>query len=544
MPKQTHSHWWENATIYQIYPRSFMDSDANGIGDLAGVLLRLDYLKTLGVDAIWFSPIHPSPMKDFGYDVADYTAIHPDFGTLSDFDKLLKAAQDQGIRIILDLVPNHTSDQHAWFIESRSSLTNPKRDWYIWKDPNPQGEPPNNWQSFFGGSAWEWDSTTQQYYLHNFLKEQPDLNWRNPEVKQAMFDGIRFWLDRGVAGFRIDVIDVMLKDVLFRDEPPNPDYNPATDTDRMKNRIVYSAYQEEVHALIQEMRTVFDEYEDRVMIGEVDYTLGLAKLASYYGEGNELHLPFNFRPLMMTRDQTPTATELMAYITEYDRTLGENNTPNWVFGNHDTARLASRVQQAVRAYAMLMLTLRGAAFIYYGEELGMVDVEIAHADMQDPFGINFPSQGRDRCRTPMQWDSSPNGGFSSAEAKTWLPLAPNHQSVNVFVQQRDPHSILSLYRKLLLLRRTLPPLSHGSYIPFENPPQDVVAYWRKTEREEVLLIVLNLSPVERDIDLKRTDSASILLSTELDRQEEVTLGCIPLRPYEGVILRIFANLGI
>ena len=544
MSKQAHTQWWKQATIYQIYPRSFMDSDANGIGDLAGVLLRLDYLKALGVDAIWFSPIHPSPMKDFGYDVADYTAIHPDFGSLSDFDKLLKAAQERGIRIILDLVPNHTSDQHAWFIQSRSSITHPKRGWYIWKDPSPEGTVPNNWQAFFGGSAWEYDPTTQQYYLHSFLKEQPDLNWRNPEVKQSMFDVIRFWLDRGVAGFRVDVIDFLLKDTLFRDEPLNPNYNPSTDIDRVKLQNIYSAYQEDVHVLIQEMRAVFDEYEDSVMIGEVDYGLGLDKLVRYYGEGNELHLPFNFRPLMMTRGQLPTATELMTFITDYDRAVGENKAPNWVFGNHDTPRLASRVQQAVRVYAMLMLTLRGTAFIYYGEELGMADVEIAHADMQDPFGINFPAQGRDRCRTPMQWDSSPNAGFSPAEVKTWLPLAPNYQNVNVFAQQRDPHSILSLYRKLILLRRTLPALDHGGYTPFQNPPQDVVAYWRKAEREEVLLIVLNLSSAECDVNLNRADSASILLSTELDRQEEVTLQCIPLRPYEGVILRTFTNTGI
>src|SRR4051794_8816651 len=304
--------WWQHGVIYQIYPRSFMDSNGDGVGDLPGILSRLDYLEWLGVDAVWLSPIYPSPMADFGYDVADYTGVEPLFGTLDDFDRLLADVHRRGMKLILDLVPNHTSDQHTWFLESRSSRDNPKRDWYIWHDPAPGGGPPNNWPAAFGGSAWQWDAATGQYYLHSFAVEQPDLNWRNPEVEAAVFDAIRFWLDRGVDGFRVDVIYYMIKDDLFRDDPPNPNYRPGEDPDRAQIRL-YSYNRQEVHDIVRRMRQVFDEYENRVIIGEI--YLPYAQLMRYYGPTlNEVHLPFNFQLILLAWE----AALIRDVVSEYE----------------------------------------------------------------------------------------------------------------------------------------------------------------------------------------------------------------------------------
>jgi alpha-glucosidase len=534
--------WWQTGVIYQIYPRSFMDSNNDGIGDLPGVMSKLDYLQWLGVDAIWFSPTFPSPMADFGYDVADYRDVHPDFGTLDDFDRLLAAAKERGIGIVLDLVPNHTSSQHEWFLESRSSRENPKRDWYIWKDPKPDGSPPNNWLSFFGGSAWEFDDTTGQYYLHNFLKEQPDLNWRNPEVKAAMFDAIRFWLKKGVAGFRVDVIDVMLKDEQFRDNPPDPNFNPATDPSQTQFLHVYNGYQDEVHDLIREMRSVFEEFEDRVFIGEIGYGISIEKAVSYHGKNHdELLLPFNFEPVEMTRyGSVPTAEALQAYINAYDAAVGVDNQPNWVWGNHDMPRVASRVGERRRLFAMMQLTLRGTPFIYYGEELGMENVDIPPEKEQDPFGINIPGQGRDHCRTPMQWSAEPNAGFTAPDVEPWLPLAPDYETVNVERQRTDGHSMLTLYHKLLMLRRSMTALNHGLYYPIPNPPEGLIAYARQFN-DQRLVIVLNFTDEKREVSIAGHRNGHVILSTALDRDEDADLTALALRPYEGVIVEIPAG---
>ncbi len=518
--------WWKKGIVYQIYPRSFMDSSADGIGDLRGIADRIDYLAWLGVNAIWLSPTFPSPMADFGYDVSDYTDVHPIFGTLADFDHLLSEAHAHDIRIILDLVPNHTSNQHAWFLESRSSRDNPKRNWYIWRDAQPDGSPPNNWLAYFGGSAWTWDDTTQQYYLHNFLPEQPDLNWRNPEVKEAMFNAIRFWLRRGVDGFRVDVIDRMIKDDQFRDNPPDPGYVEGESNPQWKYLRVYSENRPEVHPLIAEMRAVFDEFPDRVIIGESPYSTDPLVMTPFFGAGSkpfgdELHIPFNFALLMLPWD----ARIVRDFITAYDQSIPAHGWPNYVLGNHDRDRVATRVggEAQARVAAMLLLTLRGTPFIYYGEELGMVNVDIPPEQYQDPQGINL-GISRDPARTPMQWSAAPHAGFSSVE--TWLPVADDYQTVNIEAEQDDPRSMLALYRRLIDLRRESPALVLGDYHPLEAP-EGCIVYGRGGD----YVIALNLTH-----DLKSLDLASeIVLSTHLDREERVDH--LVLRADEGVIVR-------
>nr|MDQ2998759.1 alpha-amylase family glycosyl hydrolase [Chloroflexota bacterium] len=363
--------WWQRGIIYQIYPRSFMDSNGDGVGDLPGIVGKLDYLAALGVDAIWLSPIYPSPMADFGYDVADYTGIHPLFGTLADFDTLLAESHARGLKVMLDFVPNHSSDEHPWFIESRASRDNPKRDWYIWRDPAPGGGPPNNWLSFFGGGAWEWDAPTGQYYLHLFHTKQPDLNWRNPAVQSAMLDALHFWLDRGVDGFRVDVIWLMIKDDQFRDNPLNPDY-VAGQPPLMSQQPLYNADRPEVHDIIGMLRQLLDQYDQRMMVGEI--YLPIERLMAYYGvSGAGTHLPFNFQLIQLPWN----ARVLDAAIAAYEAALPADGWPNWVLGNHDQHRIASRVGAAqARVAAMLLLTLRGTPTMYNGDELGMHDVDI------------------------------------------------------------------------------------------------------------------------------------------------------------------------
>jgi alpha-glucosidase len=479
--------WWHKEIIYQIYPRSFQDSNGDGIGDLQGIIRRLDHLKWLGIGAVWISPIYPSPMADFGYDISDYTGIHPMFGTMEDFDRLVREVHKRGMKLILDLVPNHSSDQHPWFLESRSSRDNPKRDWYIWKDPAQNGGCPNNWLSAFGGPAWELDETTQQYYYHAFLKEQPDLNWRNPEVQEAMFDVMRFWLDRGVDGFRVDVMWHMIKDDQFRDNPPNPDYQQHMNNYEQLLP-VYSTDQPEVHSIIREMRKVLDSYEERMMIGEI--YLPVSKLMHYYGADNKgANLPFNFQLLTRPWD----AQQIAAAIDEYEGALPSDGWPNWVLGNHDQPRIASRVglQQAMVA-AVLLLTLRGTPTIYYGEEIGMRDVPIPYYMIQDPQGLNMPGKNlsRDPCRTPMQWSNDRNSGFSYSDP--WLPIGKDYPRENVQAQKQDPHSMLSLYKRLIQLRQSEPSLFAGNYAPVHSDRQ-MLAYSRKAEGEDEFIVVLNLS---------------------------------------------------
>ncbi len=506
--------WWHKGVVYQIYPRSFKDSDGDGVGDLRGIIEKLDYLKDLGVDAVWVSPIFPSPMADFGYDVSDYTGIHPLFGDMDDFDDLLKAVHQRGMKLILDLVPNHSSDQHPWFLESRSSKDNPKRDWYIWKDPQPDGQPPNNWLSVFGGSGWEYDEKTGQYYYHAFLKEQPDLNWRNPEVQKAMLDVMRFWLEKGVDGFRVDVMWHMIKDEQLRDDPPNPDYQEGMNS-YSRQIPAYSTDQDEVHDIVHKMRRVIDEYDERLLIGEI--YLPISKLVRYYGEDNRgAHLPFNFQLLQLPWN----AAKIKAAISEYEGALPKFGWPNWVLGNHDKSRIASRVgkEQAGNA-ALLLLTLRGTPTLYYGDELGMEDVDIPKDRIMDPQALNEPGVGRSRDpeRTPMQWDDSENAGFTQGEP--WLPLMDNYEELNVANQWDREGSMLHLHRRLLEIRAKEPALHVGDYYPV-HAEGNLLAYRREFE-EDRFLIVLNLGNSEELFkpDLQWKGTVKICTHGKQERQE-------------------------
>jgi alpha-glucosidase len=479
--------WWQKAVIYQVYPRSFQDSNGDGIGDLRGIIRRLDYLKWLGISAIWLSPIYPSPMADFGYDIADYKNIDPIFGDMANFDQLLEAVHRHGMKLILDLVPNHTSDRHPWFLESKSSKDNPKRDWYIWQDAKPDGSLPNNWLSVFGGSAWEWDEHTGQYYYHGFLKEQPDLNWRNEEVQKAMFDTMRFWLDKGVDGFRVDVLWHLIKDSNLRDNPINPDYQPQMPTyDQLLP--IFSTDRPEIHEIVAKKRKVTDEYSDRVIIGEI--YLPIDRLMTYYGSGNNgAHLPFNFLLLALPWDPQKIA----AAIAEYETALPSDGWPNWVLSNHDRPRLVSRVgTDQARVAAVLLLTLRGTPTMYYGDEIGMRDVPIPPDEVQDPQGLNMPDKNlsRDPCRTPMQWNAHENAGFS--DAKPWLRIDKNYHKVNAEREKHDPYSLLNLYRKLLTLRNKEAALSAGDYRLLHADNQ-TIAYIRQLNGHDSFAIMLNLS---------------------------------------------------
>lgn len=524
------SSWWQRGIIYQIYPRSFQDSNGDGIGDLRGIAERLDYVVDLGVDAIWLSPIFPSPMADFGYDVSDYTNIHPIFGALEDFDALLAETHRRGLKLLLDFVPNHTSDEHPWFIESRSSRDNPKRDWYIWRDPAPDGGPPNNWLSNFGGSGWTLDPRTGQYYYHAFLDKQPDLNWRNPEVCEAMYDVMRFWLDRGVDGFRVDVLWHVIKDDQFRDNPPNPHYQEGSPPHESLIGL-YSVDRPEVHDVVMGLRSVIDEYEDRVIIGEI--YLPIERLVAYYGVNLKgAHLPFNFQLLQAKWD----APHLERLIREYDSAIPAGGWPNWVLGNHDKPRIASRVGiDQARVAGMLLLTLRGTPTMYYGDEIGMRDVPIPPELVQDPYEKNVPGigVGRDPCRTPMQWSDAPNAGFTTG--RPWLPLAGNYPVVNVAAQLDDPTSILTMYRRLIALRREHPALSVGSYSHVATTGQ-LLAYARQLEGDRIV-VALNLGgdpyTLSAEGDALR---GRIVLSTHLDRADEGVEHEVHLRAHEGVII--------
>jgi alpha-glucosidase len=512
--------WWQHSVIYEVYPRSFQDSNGDGIGDLNGIARRLDYLAGLGVDAIWISPIFPSPMADFGYDVANYCDIDPIFGTLQDFDALLEEAHRRDLKVILDFVPNHTSDQHPWFLESRSSLKNPKRDWYLWRDQA------NNWLSNFGGSGWEFDAKTGQYYYHSFLKQQPDLNWRNPEVKAAMYDALRFWLRRGVDGFRVDVMWLLIKDDEFRDNPPNPGYRPGQPSSHSLLP-VYNSNRPEIHALVAQMRAVLDEFRNRVLIGEI--YLPVQQLMTYYGADLKgAQLPFNFQLLQCAW----SAEALAQSIVNYYDALPAGAWPNWVLGNHDQPRIAIRigVRQA-RVAAMLLLTLPGTLTLYYGEELGMTNVPIPPDQVQDPAEKNEPGlgQGRDPERTPMLWDESPLAGFTTGSP--WLPLGDDHAAVNVESLERDPTSMLHLYRRLIHLRRTHPALVSGK-LELVTADRHLLSFQRVGENE-CFQVLLNLGydPVRVPIE-----QGTVILSTCLDHESQLANGHFDLRAAEGVIL--------
>jgi alpha-glucosidase len=521
--------WWQSGVIYQIYPRSFQDSNGDGIGDIEGIIGRLDYLADLGVDAIWISPIFPSPMADSGYDVSDYLAVDPIFGSLEAVDRLIDEAHRRGLKIILDYVPNHTSDRHPWFVESRASRDSPKRDWYIWHDAKRDGSPPTNWVAEFGGSSWTWDAPTRQFYYHAFLREQPDLNWRNPEVVAAMLDVLRFWFDRGVDGFRVDAIHHLIEDVGFTDNPPNPNWREGMSPAR-RFLLAHTLDQPEVHQAITKMRRVAEEYGgDRLMVGEA--YLPIDRLVLYYGAALDgFHLPFNFH--LLTTPWTPIA--IAALVEAYEAKLPRGGWPNWVLGNHDRWRLATRIgRDQARIAAILLLTLRGTPTMYQGDEIGMSNVPIPADRIQDPWEKNVPGLGlgRDPVRTPMQWDASENAGFSSTEP--WLPLSDDFAEVNVAAQSEQPGSILSLYRALLRLRRAEPALSVGDYAPFAAT-DEILAYERRLGSRR-LLIILNLTNRSAQI---AAPSCRVLLSTGSRHSGAEMSGSILIDPHEGLVAEV------
>jgi len=531
IPQQLH--WWQSGTIYQIYPRSFKDSNGDGIGDLQGIITQLDYLTWLGVDAIWISPFYPSPMADFGYDVADYCNVDPIFGDLETFERLLEQAHRRDLKVIIDFVPNHSSDSHPWFVEARSSQTSSKRQWYIWHDPAPDGGPPNNWESYFGGSSWTFEQQTGQYYLRQFGARQPELNWRNPELRAVMYDVMRFWLDRGVDGLRVDVLWMLIKDDQFRDNPINTDWKEG-DLPWAHQIRLFSEDRPEMHEVIREMRAIVDSYGERVLIGEI--YLPLPQLMRYYGDTiNGAQLPFNFQLILLSAWNAEMIRQL---VDTYEAILPAGAWPNWVLGNHDKPRIASRIGRlAARVAAMLLLTLRGTPTWYYGDEISMQDVTIPPHLAHDPQGKRQPGYGRDPVRTPMHWDSGPNAGFCPANVDPWLPIAADYQQNNVAVEREDARSMLTLTRALLTFRRIKPALNRGSYHAVESRSENCFVYLREHGKQR-LLITLNFSVEAQVVRLPEFGQGRILISTCLDREEQMNLASLSLRSHEGCIIEI------
>ena len=543
-PKATHKHvhqaaqtaqdpWWKHAVIYEIYPRSFQDSNGDGVGDINGVTSRLEYLHDLGIGAIWITPMYPSPLVDFGYDVADYTALDPLYGTLGDFDHLMAEAKKRNIRVIMDFVPNHTSDQHPWFKESRSSRTNPKRDWYIWRDGKGPGQPPNNWQSWFGHSAWQFDPATGQYYYHHFYVEQPDLNWRNPEVRKAMYDAMRFWLDRGAAGFRLDAVSRLFEDPNLHDDPILPGKNAYGDPNIQHK---YTDNLPEIHDVLREMRRVVDAYPGNpVLISEADEP-NIKELTKMYGAKNdEVQLPMDFQIADVNKLSAPDFRKLLYEV--------ENNPA------HDQPRTWDRYgdgvhnDQIAKLMAALLLTPRATPLMYYGEEIGMrTTPPTRKEDVQDPIGkIGWPEEkGRDGERTPMQWDTSKDAGFSTAD-HTWLPIPPSAAEYDVAVESKDPHSILSFYKRLLELRQSEPALRNmreGSYVSLDRDDPNVLAFLRKNPGNgDSVLVVLNMSGEPRTVkfDLAslgiKGSSAKALLGAPEPAQTSMPLANFAIAPF-------------
>jgi alpha-glucosidase len=481
--------WWRDGVIYQIYPRSFADGNGDGLGDLPGIISRLDYLANLGVDAIWLSPFYPSPDVDFGYDVSDHTSVDPRFGTLADLDRLVEEAHRRGIRLILDLVLNHTSDRHPWFLESRSRRGNPKRDWYIWRDPRPDGRPPNNWQSIVGGRDWEYDETSRQYYLHMFLAGQPDVNWHNPEVRKAQLDVVRFWLERDVDGFRLDVFNIYFKDAGLRNNPFRPGLRAF---DRQVH--LYDRDRPEMKSLLGKLRAILEAYPQRYAVGET-YLDAPNCAAEYVGEQG-LHAAFSFDFTASDIIYPWNAAWLRKQILHRERLFTGPRWPTTVLSNHDIPRAAGRYcrgeddHQAKLAMALL-LTLRGTPFLYYGEEIGMRDISLRRNEILDPIGKHYWPlyKGRDGCRSPMQWNADRYAGFSTT--RPWLPVHPDYPRRNTAAQLADPGSLLNFTRKLISLRRQNPALVRGDFTLLPAP-RSCLVYLRRTE-DQTLLVALNFS---------------------------------------------------
>jgi alpha-glucosidase len=545
--QKTGDEWWRHAVIYEIYPRSFQDSNGDGVGDIKGITSRLDYLKDLGIDAIWITPMYPSPGVDYGYDISDYTAIDPDYGTMDDFDTLVAEAKKRGIRILMDYVINHTSDQNPWFKESRSSRDNPKRDWYVWKDGKGQtaaskGEPPNNWQSWFGHSAWQWDETTRQYYYHYFYVQQPDLNWKNPEVRKAMYGVLDFWMQKGVAGFRIDAVSRLFEDPEWRDDPYLPGINAYGDRNI---RHQYTDDLPEVHDVLKDVRRVVDKYPGNpVLVTEADEP-NIEALAKTYGNADEVQLPMDF--------QIADVNELNAarFRKLFDEV--ENNPahgqPEYFFSNHDQPRQWDRYgdgkhnDQIAKLMAVLELTTRGTPQMYYGEELGMRTTDPARIeDVHDPIGkLGWPKEkGRDGERTPMQWDATAHAGFTTS-AKPWLPIPPSAKQYNVKTESKDPNSIFNCYKTLINLRKTNVALREGEQITINEDDPNFFAFVRKSG-DEAVVVVLNMSGQERSIRLDASKHGVSGLPLEYLYSSECCKGDDPyvmrFQPYGVLVARL------
>jgi alpha-glucosidase len=558
--------WWQKAVFYQIYPRSFADGNGDGIGDFSGMTSKLEYLQELGIDAIWLSPHYPSPFVDCGYDVSDYQDVGAEYGRLEDFKQFLAQVHQRGMHLVLDMVLNHTSDQHPWFIESRSSRDNAKRDWYVWKDGE-AGNPPNNWFSAFGGSAWEYDARTSSYYYHYFFKEQPDLNWHNPAVKKAMFDAVRFWLDLGVDGFRLDAVGTIFEDEeypsiqsgLSQEELYRMASKTANlDADENVRAYFFEMFQHqtdkpEVHELMKELRVVINEYEDRVLIGETD-------AIEFYGDGtNELHLNFNF-PLLQTNRLT--AQHVKQNQRQRLSALPEQAWPCNTLGNHDVSRMLTAFGDGknneiqAKLHLMMLLTLKGTPFLYNGEEIGMSDFILEDpALFRDPLSLLYARlekevngsdektvvrvgamMGRDRNRTPMQWSDSPNAGFCPQEITPWLPVNPNYASgINVQEQVSQPDSMINFYRRMLLTRRQHPALQVGDYEELDTGNEEVFCYRRKSNEDE-LLVVLNMSADRQKVILPRT--VKQILLNNMRNWVQIVDPTPTLLPYQGIIYRV------
>jgi alpha-glucosidase len=531
--------WWKHALIYEIYPRSFQDSNGDGIGDLNGITQRLDYLKTLGVDAIWLSPIYPSPQVDFGYDVSNYEAIDPQYGTMADFDRLVSEAKKRKIGIVMDMVVNHTSDKHPWFMESESSKTNPKRDWYIWRDGKGPGVPPNNWQSTFGHSAWKYDPKTSQWYYHRFYAEQPDLNWRNPAVERAVFGAFKFWLNKGVAGFRLDAVPTLFEDEQLQDEKVLPGTNAYGDPDlddSLTNNLP------EVHQVMRDLRKVSNGYSgNRVLIGET-YLPDIAELRKWYGaDHDELQLPMDMQVGFLNK------LDAAGFRTRIDQAEHDidSDQPLFVFDNHDNPRSWNRYGDGkhnldiARVIATLLLGTRSTAMMYYGEELGMTTTTPTRVeDVKDPIGkIGWPKEkGRDGERTPMQWDGSPNAGFTTAAATPWLPVPPSYKTVNVALESREDDSLLAWYQRLIQLRRANPALHDGTLTMLNVNDNNVLSWLRKGPDGQAVVVACNFTAQSQTVafDLSSQGVSGQKLTTSLQTPggaEPDSLASIKLPPY-------------
>jgi len=535
----TDTDWWRGAVIYQIYPRSYQDSNNDGIGDLKGIVMRLPYIASLGVDAIWISPFFMSPMRDFGYDVSDYCNVDPIFGTLADYDVLIATAHELGVRVIIDQVLSHTSDQHRWFGESRASKDNAKSSWYVWADAKPDGGPPNNWISIFGGSAWQWDGQRRQYYLHNFLSSQPDLNFHNPEVQNALLEVSRFWLDRGTDGFRLDTINFFFADSKLRDNPAipaeqrndsiAPEVNPYNYQEH-----IYSKNRPENLGFLKKYRALLDEYPARTCVGEVgDALRGMEIIGEYTSGDDRIHMCYAFDFLS---NAMLTAERLGNILARFE-TAAADGWACWAFSNHDIVRHVSRWKlgpQAQRCYTTLMMCLRGTPCLYQGEELALAEAEIEYQDLQDPYGIEFwpEFKGRDGCRTPMVWERSNQfGGFSTAE--TWLPIPAAHLVSSVETQEEDAGSILHHYRNAIAFRKQHVALTKGEQVDF-TASSDIASFLRITEAE-VIFCAFNLGTTVGVVALPDPDDAWSLSGSELGCQQSVQDGAVSLQPWQSVI---------